>query len=171
MCPYSLFRDTSSLLFKAPSTFHTQIRTHSRTHPGSHLLIQVTGDLSASSPAPSLVSYTSARSHFPKPIFLKSLSVLLIWIPDPNLGSWDFPGHPVVSTLCFHCREHEFYPWLGNRGSTCWALQPKKKRMSYSTMMLTSNVYKELIKTEFFINNSVTKLCSLKGCIYMCALR
>jgi len=26
----------------------------------------------------------------------------------------DFPGGPVVRTLCFHFREHGFDPWLGN---------------------------------------------------------
>ncbi len=27
---------------------------------------------------------------------------------------WDFPGGPVVRTLCFYCRGHGFNPWLGN---------------------------------------------------------
>ena len=27
---------------------------------------------------------------------------------------WDFPGHPVIKTLHFHCRERGFDPWLGN---------------------------------------------------------
>ena len=26
----------------------------------------------------------------------------------------DFPGGPVVKTLCFHCRGLGFNPWLGN---------------------------------------------------------
>ena len=26
----------------------------------------------------------------------------------------DFPGGPVVKTVCFHCRGHRFSPWLGN---------------------------------------------------------
>ena len=26
----------------------------------------------------------------------------------------DFPGGPVVETLCFHCRGRGFDPWLGN---------------------------------------------------------
>ena len=26
----------------------------------------------------------------------------------------EFPGGPVVRTLCFHCRGHRFEPWLGN---------------------------------------------------------
>ena len=25
----------------------------------------------------------------------------------------DFPGSPVVKTLCFQCREHRFNPWFG----------------------------------------------------------
>ena len=28
--------------------------------------------------------------------------------------SRDFPGSPGVKTLCSHCREHGFDPWLGN---------------------------------------------------------
>ena len=27
---------------------------------------------------------------------------------------WNFPAIPVVKTLCFQCKEHEFNPWLGN---------------------------------------------------------
>ena len=27
---------------------------------------------------------------------------------------WDFPGGPVVKTLCFHCKGHRFGPWSGN---------------------------------------------------------
>ena len=26
----------------------------------------------------------------------------------------EFPGSPMVRTLCFHCRKHRFYPWSGN---------------------------------------------------------
>ena len=26
----------------------------------------------------------------------------------------DFPGGPVMKTLSFHCRAHEFNPWSGN---------------------------------------------------------
>ena len=26
----------------------------------------------------------------------------------------DFPGSPVIRTLCFHCRQHGFDPWSGN---------------------------------------------------------
>ena len=31
----------------------------------------------------------------------------------------DFPGGPVVKTLCFHCREYRFDPWPGNWDPTC----------------------------------------------------
>ena len=27
----------------------------------------------------------------------------------------DFPGGSVVKILCFYCRGHGFYPWLGNK--------------------------------------------------------
>ena len=37
-----------------------------------------------------------------------------------SLG-WDFPGGPVVKTLCFHCRRRRFDPWSGNQDPTCQA--------------------------------------------------
>ena len=30
-----------------------------------------------------------------------------------KLGFGDFPGGPVVKTLCFHCRGCRFSPWPG----------------------------------------------------------
>ena len=27
---------------------------------------------------------------------------------------WDFPGGPVIKTLCFQCRGRRFDPWSGN---------------------------------------------------------
>ena len=39
-------------------------------------------------------------------------------------GPWDSPGGPVVKT-CFHYSG--FRPCLGNKNSTCCAVQPKKK--------------------------------------------
>lgn len=51
--------------------------------------------------------------------------------------SLDFPGGPEVKTLCFHCRKHGFYPWLGNLDPTCFAVarpkKKKKKRKSHRT--------------------------------------
>ena len=29
-------------------------------------------------------------------------------------GRKDFPSHPVVKILCFHCAGHGFNPWPGN---------------------------------------------------------
>ena len=36
----------------------------------------------------------------------------------------EFPGGPVVKTLCFHCRDHGFDPWLRNWNPTCHGAQP-----------------------------------------------
>ena len=44
------------------------------------------------------------------------------WIPGlgrspgglKDVNNRDFPGSPVVRTLCFHCRGHRFNPCLGN---------------------------------------------------------
>ena len=30
-----------------------------------------------------------------------------------NVIHWDFPGSPVVKTLCFQCRGYRFNPWFG----------------------------------------------------------
>ena len=38
----------------------------------------------------------------------------------------DFPGSPVVKTLCSQCRRHGFNPWLGNKNPICHVAQPKK---------------------------------------------
>ena len=36
-------------------------------------------------------------------------------IPGGKKGMRDFPGGPVVRTLCFHCRGPRFNPWLGQK--------------------------------------------------------
>ena len=38
---------------------------------------------------------------------------------------WDFPGGPVVKTLCFQCRGHGFDPWSWNKDPTCHAAWPE----------------------------------------------
>ena len=45
------------------------------------------------------------RACYRRPWLLKALDV------TARLG--DFPGGPVVATLCFHCRRHKFNPWPG----------------------------------------------------------
>ena len=54
----------------------------------------------------------------------------------------DFPGGPVVMTLCFHYRGHGFNPWLGKfvmaRGTN---KQTKNKELkTQKTMLLVSSV-------------------------------
>ena len=40
----------------------------------------------------------------------------------------DFPGGPVVKTLCFQCRRrYRFDPWLGNWNPTCQSVKKKKQ--------------------------------------------
>ena len=34
--------------------------------------------------------------------------------PHEDTGAWDFPGGPVVKTLCSQCRGPGLDPWLGN---------------------------------------------------------
>ena len=33
---------------------------------------------------------------------------------DTKGSVWEFPGSPVVRTVCFHFRGHGFDPWSGN---------------------------------------------------------
>ena len=46
------------------------------------------------------------------------------------MGNRDFPGGPVVKTLCFHCGGHHF-PWLGNQ-----ILQGATKKQNNGTYIL-----------------------------------
>ena len=41
---------------------------------------------------------------------------------------WDFPGGPVVKTLCFHCRGRGFDPWLGKFRIPHRVAKKKKKK-------------------------------------------
>ena len=46
-------------------------------------------------------------------------STSLNWKMTTFLGNksshdWDFPGGPVVKTVCFQCKGHGFDPWSGN---------------------------------------------------------
>ena len=41
----------------------------------------------------------------------------------------DFPGVPVVTLPCFHCRGNGFNPWSGNWDPTCHVVQSKIKRI------------------------------------------
>ena len=41
----------------------------------------------------------------------------------------EFPGGPVVRTLCFHSSGHRFNPWLGNLDPISSAVQEKKKKI------------------------------------------
>ena len=43
----------------------------------------------------------------------------------------DFPGSPVVKSLCSQFRAHGFHPWLGNKGS-CMPHGVAKKKCLYS---------------------------------------
>ena len=59
-----------------------------------------------------------------------------------KLPSREFPGGPVVSTLCFHCREPKLDPWSGNKDpSNClgsWTFPPSwKPAVQHLTSVLT----------------------------------
>ena len=43
-------------------------------------------------------------------------------------GFGEFPGGPLVRTLCFHCQGPRFNPWLGNKDPRSHSVQPKKKK-------------------------------------------
>ena len=49
----------------------------------------------------------------PHPTLLPILLVNLIsCLSQPEMVSGNFPGRPVVKTLCFQCQEYRFNPWL-----------------------------------------------------------
>ena len=52
-------------------------------------------------------------------------------------GNRDFPGGPVVKSLCFQCRGHRFDLWLGNKDPTCHAARPKNKQTKKNTKKYT----------------------------------
>ena len=43
-----------------------------------------------------------------------------------NVKGRNFPGGPVIKTLCFQCRGRRFDPRSENEDPTCCAAQPKK---------------------------------------------
>ena len=47
---------------------------------------------------------------------------------------WDFPGGPVVKTLCFHCRGRGFDPWLGKFRMPHSVAKKKKKKKNVLTI-------------------------------------
>ena len=67
----------------------------------------------------------------------------------------DFPAHPVVKTLCFHCRGHGFEPWWGTRShmpSTAKEEKKKKKELPKPRLskglMITFNCICQLLAFE-----------------------
>ena len=48
-------------------------------------------------------------------------------------SEWDFPGGPVVRTLCFHCRGPRFDPWVGAKilPATQHGQKRKKKKRKF----------------------------------------
>ena len=40
----------------------------------------------------------------------------------------DFPGDPVIETLGFHCKGHDFDPWLRNEDNEYLEMWPKNNR-------------------------------------------
>lgn len=52
---------------------------------------------------------------FPKPRPTLLLPILLVnfisCLSQPEMVSGDFPGSPMVKTLCFQCQEYRFNPW------------------------------------------------------------
>ena len=64
------------------------------------------------------------KAHL-SPILASHDGMLLLGIKI--LGApMDFPGSPVVRTLCFHCRGHRFNPWLGEVLCAAWCGQTAK---------------------------------------------
>ena len=64
-------------------------------------------------------SWTASLTHL-----LTCLASIRIWgqlltgVNTKPIVMRALPGHPVVATLCFHCRGHRFDPWSGKKDPT-----------------------------------------------------
>ena len=83
--------------------------------------------------SPSLPSRN--RSTLPRVCWIDHL---VDWLKK---NSWDFPGSPVVGTLCFRCRRHGSWSLLGIVLHAMPCAQ-KRKRKNLIVYMLTFNVIK-----------------------------
>ena len=99
-----------------------------------HALLSAAPNLCLSMPLPQPSLYLL------KPVFRALIITLLLGTQTledtlPLMMSWfsvlgaltfrDFPGGPVVKTLCFQGRGYVFNPWSRNKDPRCHAAQPK----------------------------------------------
>ena len=56
----------------------------------------------------------SSNLIFKFPSASKNNSIFMCFLMLNEKDPREFPGHPVVRTLCFHCQGPGFDPWLGN---------------------------------------------------------
>ena len=63
---------------------------------------------------PGLLQEPPSRSRCSTFDSLQSVDRAILLRPKSDVTSGDFPGGPVVKTLCFHCRGRRFDPWSGN---------------------------------------------------------
>ena len=64
----------------------------------------------------------------------------------------DFPGGPLVMTLCFCCRGPRFYPRLGNWVTTSCVVGPKTERVMNMMMVMRTIrclLYAQLVMSDF----------------------
>ena len=62
-----------------------------------------------------------------------------------NMCLGDFPGVPVVKTLCFHITGHGFDCWSRDEDTTCCPTWPKKQKKGVSFLTLYSNHWRLLV--------------------------
>ena len=71
---------------------------------------------------------------------------------------WDFPGSPVIKTLCFHFRGHRFDSWAGTKiVSDTWHGQhflKSKELVSYHHLSLLWLAF-YVVFSHFFFSNCI----------------
>ena len=70
--------------------------------------------------------------------YLSTVISIVMWTLPLSIGSWDFPGSPVVKTPRFPCRGHRVRSLVGKL-SACylaWPKEEKKKKKSTSFLCL-----------------------------------
>ena len=66
---------------------------------------------------------------------------------------WDFPGDPVVMTLCFQRRGHTFNSWSRNWDPTCHAVWPKTNQKNNCMVLapkLTNSSVERIKSSELY---------------------
>ena len=70
--------------------------------------------------------------------YLSTAISIVMWTLLLSIGSWDFPGSPVVKTPHFPCRGHRVWSLVGKLSACClaWPKEGKRKKGTSSLCLL-----------------------------------